>query len=527
MKKKLITLLLSVVMVFYMAVPSFATSGGYWHRAPHPTYCVLGDSIGAGFGFAQYENYCKLVPPYSGGKNYTFAVPEAFPTKVVAGIDANKTSINGTYPAFRAKEICYLLGMGDIDYSNEYFDDLFFRDLAKLKGRIAMGETRRSIDIMLEKDSDKVLASAISDADVINVQLGLNDLNSLVINIVFNEDLCKAIKEAIDGTQDEDLKKSLDNVFKGLGELKENMNNNEFDKDDMKKWYSDATRVYYELNNIDPEVKHNILDVLTSIIVQSRTESVEYYSKLLSYIHTNKKADAIVVVNNVYNPIAGIKIPVGKETLDAGAIIQPLINSINNNIISGAAHYGYTLVDISDITVDPMKIQFIMHPDAAGHDVIASRILNTLDRLTAPVQPTTCQHKNTELVNAKEATYLEKGYTGDTVCKDCKAVVTKGTGIAKLKPAKTSIKSLTKGKKSFTVKWAKKSNINGYQIQYATKSNFSNAKKVTVKSATAVKKTVKNLKAKKKYYVRVRTFKTVEGTNCYSAWSAKKSVTTK
>ena len=98
---------------------------------------------------------------------------------------------------------------------------------------------------------------------------------------------------------------------------------------------------------------------------------------------------------------------------------------------------------------------------------------------------------------------------------------------ATVKVAATSITHLLKGKKSFTVKWKKRSGVTGYQIQYGTKSSFKGAKTVTVKKASTGSKKIKKLKARKKYYVRVRAYKTVNGKKYYSAWSKKKHVKTK
>ena len=105
----------------------------------------------------------------------------------------------------------------------------------------------------------------------------------------------------------------------------------------------------------------------------------------------------------------------------------------------------------------------------------------------------------------------------------------KGSKTIVINPVKTSITSLSKGTKSFTVKWAKKTTqTTGYQIQYSTSSTFASGNKtVTVTSNKTTSKTIKSLKAKKKYYVRVRTYKTVNGVKYYSGWSAKKYVTTK
>ena len=101
-----------------------------------------------------------------------------------------------------------------------------------------------------------------------------------------------------------------------------------------------------------------------------------------------------------------------------------------------------------------------------------------------------------------------------------------------IKPKATSISSLTAGSKKFTVKWKKQTTqTTGYQIQYSTSSKFTNAKTVTVSKNSTTSKTISKLKAKKKYYVRVRTYKTVKvngkSTKIYSSWSKAKSVTTK
>lgn len=97
-----------------------------------------------------------------------------------------------------------------------------------------------------------------------------------------------------------------------------------------------------------------------------------------------------------------------------------------------------------------------------------------------------------------------------------------------VKPKKTSIKKLSKGKKKFTVTWAKVSGVKGYQIQYSSNKKFKkNNKMVTVTKQKTTKATVKKLKSKKKYYVRVRTYKTINGKKIYSSWSKVKSVKTK
>ena len=96
------------------------------------------------------------------------------------------------------------------------------------------------------------------------------------------------------------------------------------------------------------------------------------------------------------------------------------------------------------------------------------------------------------------------------------------------KPKSTNPKKVKAAKKAISVTWKKVGGVKGYQIQIATDKKFKkNKKTVTVKKQKTTKTTVKKLKAKKKYYVRVRTYKIVNGKKVYSSWSKVKSVKTK
>ena len=96
--------------------------------------------------------------------------------------------------------------------------------------------------------------------------------------------------------------------------------------------------------------------------------------------------------------------------------------------------------------------------------------------------------------------------------------------VANTKPKNTSIKKLKKSKKAIVVNWKKVSGIKGYQIQVATDKKLKkNAKTVVVKKQKTTTATIKKLKSKKKYYVRVRSYKTVGKTKLYGAYSTVKS----
>ena len=97
-----------------------------------------------------------------------------------------------------------------------------------------------------------------------------------------------------------------------------------------------------------------------------------------------------------------------------------------------------------------------------------------------------------------------------------------------LKPKSAKIKKVKAAKKAVSVEWKKVSGVKGYQVQVATDKKFKkNKKTITVKKQKTTKATIKKLKAKKKYYVRIRTYKTVKGKKIYSSWSKVKSVKTK
>ena len=94
---------------------------------------------------------------------------------------------------------------------------------------------------------------------------------------------------------------------------------------------------------------------------------------------------------------------------------------------------------------------------------------------------------------------------------------------ASTKLPSTSISIIKVQNQAFTVKWKKKSNITGYQIQYSTNSKFKKGNKsIKIKNAKTISKKITKLKAAKKYYVRIRTYKGKK----YSKWSKVKSIKT-
>ena len=121
-------------------------------------------------------------------------------------------------------------------------------------------------------------------------------------------------------------------------------------------------------------------------------------------------------------------------------------------------------------------------------------------------------------------TYFAGGYTVYK-CRTC-GYVYNDNFTSKLKVTKPTISSIKKGKKQFTVYLTNLYGVDGVQIQYSTSKKFPKKSTKTV-STTKSSKAVKKLKGNKKYYVRVRGYKKVDGKKAYSSWSKVKSVKTK
>lgn len=110
----------------------------------------------------------------------------------------------------------------------------------------------------------------------------------------------------------------------------------------------------------------------------------------------------------------------------------------------------------------------------------------------------------------------EKTYSG--TLNSYFTIIPKGVSIKKIKSPKDG---------AIELKWNKASNINGYQIRYSKKSDMSSYSIKTITGKSLTSKTIKGLSKGKKYYVQIRTYKTVAGKKYYSNWSAKKVITTK
>lgn len=99
----------------------------------------------------------------------------------------------------------------------------------------------------------------------------------------------------------------------------------------------------------------------------------------------------------------------------------------------------------------------------------------------------------------------------------------------KINPYAPRISSLKALRKGFSVRWTKQSSsiASGYQVQYSTRRDFRGSKTIRVSSYKKYSLYKTKLSPKRRYYVRVRTYKTVAGKNYYSSWSPAKTIITK
>lgn len=201
-----------------------------------------------------------------------------------------------------------------------------------------------------------------------------------------------------------------------------------------------------------------------------------------------------------------------------------VVTGIGNYTGTRTMTFSITKKDIKDLTFTPSLENVVYNYTGAYRTPAVSVIFKDAMNTAGNTQSYT----------------LKKGTDYNVVYEDNKTVGTAtviftGSGNFKgihvenftIRPQTTILRKLIKGKKQFRAVWKKQTTkMTGYQIQYATNKKFTSSKKVTSKKSTT-RKTITKLKSKKTYYVRIRTYKTVDGIKYYSKWSNTMKVKTK
>ncbi len=215
--------------------------------------------------------------------------------------------------------------------------------------------------------------------------------------------------------------------------------------------------------------------------------------------------------------------------------VQPGIGTVT---VKGAGNYKGTIT--KEINIVPAKpslskfgkadnglvVNWSKVVGATGYEIYRSENGRVYSKVKTITSGTTTKWTDTKATtNGGRYSYKVVAYTkaGDTTLKskESAAKITYKLDT----PTISSLVSQTA--KQMTVKWNKNTKATSYHIEYSLNSDFSDSKFLRVTGASNVSKVVYKLTPGKKYYVRVRSYINVSGTDYSSAWSAKKSVTIK
>ncbi|BBF42480.1 transglutaminase-like predicted protease domain fused ChW-repeats and cell-adhesion domain [Lachnospiraceae bacterium KM106-2] len=215
------------------------------------------------------------------------------------------------------------------------------------------------------------------------------------------------------------------------------------------------------------------------------------------------KQEELLPETSVSKPVTNIpvsNIPVTEETTNTGDSItdtqvpaEPSKRSIKQVTISGLKNLTYSGKSVTQ----KLTIKY-------GSSVLVKNKDYTLT------------YKNNKKIGKATVTINGKGtYTGTRSCS------------FQIQPKKVQLKGLQGKKKAILVSWKKDTTITGYEIQYSTKKNFTSKKTVKIKKVKLSTATIKKLAPKKKYYVRIRSYKVVQAKTYYGHFSTVKNVKTK
>lgn len=232
-----------------------------------------------------------------------------------------------------------------------------------------------------------------------------------------------------------------------------------------------------------------------------------------TYVPYKFDTSAFKVENaDVTSGSAKVTVPTLPEAYDAEYAVEGLTNvSVEN----GTLKYNATGVKPGQYTLNVTDKSSTYAPFSASFTLTTDNVV-TATGYNKTLEFTYTNKSDTTATKPSDATTATKPAATTTATKPAVKPVKKVT----VKKQTAKVKA---GKKKLTVTWKKDKNVSGYQIKIATKKNFKGAKTYTVKSYKTYKKVIKKLKAKKKYFVKVRAYKTVGKSKVYGAYSAVRS----
>lgn len=152
----------------------------------------------------------------------------------------------------------------------------------------------------------------------------------------------------------------------------------------------------------------------------------------------------------------------------------------------------------------------------------AADLINELTELLKPYQSTEAPVPSTP-----NSTTASKPNTTTATKPATTAKKTHTKPATKVKLAKQTTKVKANGQKKIKVSWKKDKKASGYEITYSTKKSFKGKKTLVIKNNKTTSKIIKKLTSKKKYFVKVRSYKQIGKTKTYGAYSKIKTVKVK
>lgn len=220
---------------------------------------------------------------------------------------------------------------GDEDVIIEPYSDIAMRQMAEEAGfqyEIASYAKNGLATAGMNKKilTDETVCGSVARSDVIFITVGSNDL--------LNE--CKSVVQEILDT---------DTKFESADE---------------------ALRVLKESVESNPLLVLSIIEALENWDYQSFEAN---WIEMMERIRNLKKEDAWIVVTNIYNPVADMKIP---ETMARG--VENVILTMNEIIEKYAEEYDCQVVDLFHSDVHEHVQKDGLHPDQTGQQIIADAI---------------------------------------------------------------------------------------------------------------------------------------------------------
>ncbi|MGN0523225.1 MAG: exo-alpha-sialidase [Eubacterium sp.] len=197
--------------------------------------------------------------------------------------------------------------------------------------------------------------------------------------------------------------------------------------------------------------------------------------------------------------------------------IMPATTTSNGFTIHSCSDCGYTYISdytqsIASVALSRTQYTYsgkIFKPVVTVKDSAGKTLKNNVDYSLV--------YSNNKQVGTVKVKVIFKGAYSGSVTKEFKIV-----------PKSTSVSRVVATKKGFKMVWKKQaSETTGYQIRYSTSSAMTNPRAVNIESSSKTNTAVTGLKANKKYYIQIRTYKIVNGKRYCSGWSKAQAVTTK